>query len=154
MAVVALALALALPKHGVLVVGHSLGGMQLGMSQTQVRRAWGTHYAVCRSCRRTTWYFNYRRFHPEGAAVEFSQGRVSAVTTLWSPPGWKTRDGRLRLGVSSALVNARYGALVTIGCGSYSTLILTRGSVTTSFYVYNGKLWGFGLQRPGASPCR
>jgi hypothetical protein len=153
-ALVALVLALALPKHGVLVVGRSLGGVQLGMNATEVRRVWGTQFARCRSCRRTTWYFNYRKFHPEGAAVEFARGRVSAVTTLWSPPGWKTRDGRLRLGTNAAFVNERYGALVTIGCGTYSTLILTRRDVTTSFYVYNGKLWGFGLQRPGASPCR
>lgn len=154
MALVALVAALALPKHGVLVVGHSLAGVKLGMTEAQVRRTWGTRYAPCRSCRRTTWYFNYRPFHPEGAAVEFARGRVSAVTTLWSPPGWQTRDGRLRLGTSSTLVNARFGALVRIDCGAYSTLILTRANVTTSFYVYNGKLWGFGLQRPGASPCR
>jgi len=150
---VALVLALALPKHGVLAVGLSLGGVQLGMSQEQVERLWGTNHSRCRSCRRSTWYFNYRKFHPEGAAVEFLHGRVSAVMTLWSPPGWETRDGRLRLGENSAFVNTRYGTLVTIACGTYSTLILTRGSVTTSFYIYNGKLWGFGLQRPGASPC-
>jgi hypothetical protein len=53
-----------------------------------------------------------------------------------------------------ALVTARFGPLVSIDCGSYRALILTRGRVTTTFYAYNGRLWGFGLQRPGASPCR
>jgi hypothetical protein len=124
------------------------------MSPAQVQHAWGTRYGRCRSCRRTTWYFNYRRFHPAGATVEFTRGRVSAVSTLWSPPGWRTRDGRLRLGATGTAVNARYGTLVSIDCGTYRALILTRGNVTTSFYLYNDKLWGFGLQRPGASPCR
>lgn len=154
MALAALVLSLALPKHGVLVVGHSLGGVRLGMSQAEVQHAWGTRYGRCHSCRQTTWYYNYRSFHPEGAAVEFTRGRVSAVSTLWSPRGWRTADGRLRLGTSATQVNARYGALVSIDCGSYRGLILTRGKVTTSFFVYNDKLWGFGLQRPGASPCR
>jgi hypothetical protein len=31
--------------------------------------------------------------------------------------------------------------------------VLTRGDVTTAFYVYGGKLWGFGLSRSGGSPC-
>jgi hypothetical protein len=147
----AVALALALPQHGVLVSGRSLGGIRLGMTEPQVERAWGTNYGRCRNCTRTTWYFNYEKFHAEGAAVRFRKGRVDAVWTLWKPDGWHV--GRLTLGAAAPAITGRWGALVTIPCGSYEARVLTRGAVTTVFYVYGGKLWGFGLNRPGASPC-
>ena len=153
-AAAASAAALALPPHGILAVAKSLGGLRLGMTRTQVEHAWGTNHARCRNCRATTWYFNYRKFHPEGAAVEFRRNRVSAVWTLWSPLGWRTRDARLALGQNALQVNVRYGALVSIPCGSYRSLILTKGNVTTWFYVYGSLLYGFGLGRPGTSPCR
>ena len=85
----AVALALALPQHGVLVPGRSLGGIRLGMTQPQVERAWGTNYGRCRNCTRTTWYFNYEKYHAQGAAVSFRNGRVDAVWTLWKPDGWR-----------------------------------------------------------------
>jgi hypothetical protein len=153
-AVLALAAALALPPTGILVVGKSLGGIRLGMTPAQVEQAWGNHYGRCRSCSQATWYYAYRKFRPEGAAVRFRRGRVDAVWTLWSPLGWRTRDAKLAIGMNALEVNARYGALVTIPCGTYSGLILTRGNVTTTFYVYGQKLWGFGIARPGTSPCR
>jgi len=143
----------ALPRQGVLVPGKSLAGVGLGMTPAQVRTGWGSSFGVCRSCRARTWYFNYDAFQPQGAAVRFRRGRVDAVWTLWSPPGWRTRDGSLRLGVLEPQVHAALGALVTIPCGSYRALILTRGSVTTVYYLFGDKLWGFGLSRPGASPC-
>ena len=149
----ATALILLLPKQGVLVTGKSLGAVRLGMTPAQVQTLWGTRFGRCRGCAQPTWYFNYRRFHPEGAAVRFRRGHVDAVWTLWSPPGWRTRSG-MKLGVPALEVNVRFGALVTIQCGSYRALILTRGDVTTSFYVYGQKLWGFGLGRPGSTPCR
>ena len=37
----------------------------------------------------TTWYFNYRPFDQHGLAVELTDGRVSAVYTLWQPAGWR-----------------------------------------------------------------
>jgi hypothetical protein len=154
MAVLALAAAFALPVHGILAVGKSLGDVRLGMTPAQVEHAWGTTHAHCRNCRRTTWYFNYRKFRPQGAAVEFARGRVAAVWTLWRPRGWRTRDGGLSLGENALEVNARFGALVSIPCGSYRAMILTRHDVTTWFYVYGDELWGFGLGRPAASPCR
>jgi hypothetical protein len=153
-ALFALTVALALPPTGVLVVGRSLGGVELGMTPAQVQHVWGTRYGRCRGCADETWYFTYRKFRPEGAAVRFRSGRVSAVWTLWSPLGWRTRDAKLAIGMNALAVNGRYGALVSIPCGTYQALILTRGSVTTSFYVYGQKLWGFGLARPGTSPCR
>lgn len=153
MRLLALALTLVLPKQGVLVVGKSLGGVRLGMTPAQVTQTWGTNHARCRGCKLRTWYFNYRAFRPEGGAVRFRKDRVDAVWTLWSPRGWRTRGG-MRLGAPGLEVNARYGALVQIPCGNYRALILTRGDVTTSFYVYGQKLWGFGLGRPGTTPCR
>jgi hypothetical protein len=152
-AALTLALTLLLPSHGVLVQGKSLGGVMLGMTPAQVQSRWGTDRSRCRGCAQATWYYNYHPFRPEGAAVRFRRGRVDSVWTLWQPPGWTTRDG-LRLGSSISEVNVRYGALVTIPCGSYSALILTKGRVTTVYYVYDDKLWGFGLTRPGTTPCR
>jgi hypothetical protein len=147
----ALAVSLLLPQHGVLVPSKSLGGVRLGMTHAQVEDTWGKTYGLCRGCARETWYFNYEKFHPEGAAVRFRKGRVDAVWTLWKPQGW--RVGKLELGTPSAALVARWGALVTIPCGSYEARILTKGKVTTVFYVYADQLWGFGLRRPGGSPC-
>ena len=151
MSLLALALALALPQQGVLVPSRSLGGIQLGMTQPQVEKAWGTNYGRCRNCTRTTWYFNYEKFHAQGAAVRFRKGRVDAVWTLWKPEGW--RVGSLALGAPEPAVTARYGALVIIPCGTYEARVMTRRDVTTTFYLYGGKLWGFGLSRSGGSPC-
>jgi hypothetical protein len=147
----AVALALALPQSGVLVPGRSLGGIRLGMTQPQVEKAWGTNYGRCRNCTRTTWYFNYAKFHAQGAAVRFRRGRVDAVWTLWKPDGWHV--GGLALGAPAPAVTNRYGALVIIPCGTYDARVMTRRDVTTAFYVYGGKLWGFGLSRSGGSPC-
>jgi hypothetical protein len=143
----------ALPKRGKLVPGTSLGGVRLGMTPAQVRSLWGERFGVCRKCRQRTWYFTYRAFQPQGAAVSFRRGRVDAIWTLWSPEGWRTRDGSLRLGADDARVTAVLGPVVTIPCGSYSALLRTR-RVTTLYYLFGGKLWGFGLMRPEASPCR
>jgi hypothetical protein len=150
--VLTLALGLLLPNPGVLVPGKSLGGVRLGMTHAEVRAEWGDSFGRCRGCRQETWYFNYRAFHPQGAAVRFAKGRVDAVWTLWQPTGWRTSDD-LHLGVAAPQLNVRYGALVTITCGNTQALIRTKGRVTSVFYVFGGKLWGFGLNRPGAIPC-
>jgi len=150
-ALLALVLSLLLPQHGALVPSRSLGGVSLGMTQADVQHVWGKTFGRCKDCERETWYFNYEKFHPEGAAVRFRGGRVDAVWTLWKPPGWHV--GKLQLGAPSAALAARLGALVTIPCGSYEARIQTRRSVMTVFYVYADQLWGFGLSRPGGSPC-
>ena len=151
MALLTLALSLLLPQHGVLLPSRSLGGVQLGMTRPQVQHVWGRTFGRCRNCKRETWYFNYEKFHAEGAAVRFRRGRVDAVWTLWKPPGW--RVGKLELGVPSAALTKRWGALVTVPCGSYQARIVTRARVMTVFYIYGNQLWGFGLSRPGGSPC-
>jgi hypothetical protein len=150
-ALLTLALSLLLPQHGVLVPARSLGGIRLGMTHAQVQRVWGTTFGRCRGCARETWYFNYEKFHAEGAAVRFRNARVDAVWTLWKPPGWHI--GKLELGAPSPELTNRVGALVTIPCGSYEARIATQRRVTTVYYVYADQLWGFGLSRPAGSPC-
>src|SRR6266516_6317805 len=115
--VLTLALGLLLPNPGVLAPGKSLGGVRLGMTHAEVRAQWGGSFGRCRGCRQETWYFNYRAFHPQGAAVRFANDRVDAVWTLGEPTGWHTSDG-LHLGVPAPQLNVRYGALVTITCGN------------------------------------
>jgi hypothetical protein len=62
---------------GVLVPGETLGGVRIGMTKAEVGANWGDRRGVCRECRRTTWYFNYRPFQPQGAGVVFERGRVA-----------------------------------------------------------------------------
>jgi hypothetical protein len=150
-AVLAAALTLLLPQAGALVPWRSLGGVRLGMTPTQVERLWGTRFGRCRGCSQTTWYFNYEPYHPEGAAVRFRNGRVDAVWTLSKPNGWHV--GPLTLGSPASALTGRWGALVTVDCGSYEARIATKRNVTTVLYVYEDQLWAFGLGRPSASPC-
>ena len=149
----ALTLAGALPDPGTLVPGERLGGLRLGATRAQVTAAWGQSHGVCRSCRQTTWYFTYRPFEPQGAGVELRRGRVSALFTLWQPPGWRTPQG-LRLGDDGSRVTALYGPLPRIRCAGYEALTLRRGQTLTVFYVLRDELWGFGLAPTGARPCR
>ncbi|MEX2210143.1 MAG: hypothetical protein WD689_00055 [Gaiellaceae bacterium] len=137
------------PSQGVVVPGESLGGLRLGATPAQVRAAWGKRYGVCRTCARRTWYFTYRPFEPQGAGVEFRNGRVAALFTLWQPPGWRTREG-LALGDPATRVDALYGLLPETRCRGYSALRLGR----TAFYVRREEVWGFGLLAAGASVCR
>ena len=139
----------ALPAAGVLVPGRSLGGVRLGEPAAEVRRTLGADYGLCRGCATTTWYFTYKRFDDKGLAVEFTGRRVSAVYTLWQPPGWRTRGG-LRLGVSEGQVTKTVGAVVPVTCNGYTQLV----AGTSVYTIVNGSLWGFGLMRNKASPCR
>jgi hypothetical protein len=147
----AVAVALALPKSGALVPWRSLGGVGLGMTSAQVQRRWGLSHGRCRDCKQTTWYFNYAPFSPEGAAVRFRNGKVDAVWTLWKPEGWHL--GPIVLDAPASSLTGQWTALVTIDCGSYEARILSKRGVTTVIYVYTDKVWGFGLNRQGGSPC-
>ena len=144
----------ALPRHGTLVPGRSLGGVHLGEKAAAVQSALGRQYGVCRGCRTTTWYFTYRRFTRPGLAVEFTGGRVSAVYTIWRPAGWSAPRG-LRLCAVEAQVTDLAGPLIVLACSGYDAL--TRDStaeVRTAYYIVDGKLWGFGLLPAHANPCR
>ena len=156
-AVTALALAGAaaagLPKVGALVPGRSLGGIRPGESPRAVRASLGRSYGTCRGCPRSTWYFTYRPFSQPGLAVEFDRGRVSAVYTLWSPRGWHGPGG-LRFGATPLTVHDRVGTLRTVGCNGYTALVRDTFQARTAYSLYAGRLWGFGLFRRGADPCR
>ena len=151
--VLAAAVAVALPVHGTVVPGASLGGLRLGDSQQRVVAVWGRKFAVCRGCPRVTWYYNYAAYEPQGAAVEFQAGRVVALYTLWSPPGWRTPQG-LRTGDPASHVTSVYGPLTRLGCGTYDAYQLPGRSSLTNFYVYGEKVWGFGLSRRSLPVCR
>jgi hypothetical protein len=150
----AIALTLGLPTHGTFVPGQSLGGIRLGMTAAQVRHVWGSAYGVCRGCPRTTWYFTYAPFDPHGAGVELERGRVVAVFTLWSPRGWQTPQNALALGNDAARVTLVEGPLPSVACRNYAALVRRTRRAVSGFYLVEGKLWGFGLTRPGVPVCR
>ena len=144
--------AAALPRAGVFVPGRSLGGVHLGESASAVRAILGAH-GVCRGCATTTWYFNYQPFSQRGLAVELTRGRVSAVYTLWQPTGWRTAKG-LRLGVIEAQLTISTEPLVNVVCSGYDARVADGPQARSVYYVVQGKLWGFGLLRAHANPCR
>lgn len=150
--VIASAATAAPPRAGLFVPGVSLGGLRIGMTKAQVRHAWGSSYGVCRGCPELTWYFNYRRYHPEGAGVTFRRGRVVAVFTHWSPPAWHT-PGRITIGDASAVVEQRYDALPPTTCGSYTVVNVIRLNVINAFYIVDDKIWGFGITTARVAPC-
>jgi len=147
------AAAAAPPRAGVLDPGRSLGGLQLGATQQQVKAAWGTSFGRCRKCSTPTWYYNYRPYKPRGAGVSFRGGRVEAIFTLWAPPGWRTPSG-LRIGDPSSKISTLYGPLSRTPCGEYAALVLPMRGGVNVFYVSNRKLWGFGLLNFLVNPCR
>lgn len=158
MALVALALAFpaaapaALPDPGRLVPGQSLGGVRIGMTKGQVKDAWGKRFGRCRSCQRETWYFTYRPFEPRGAGVVFSGRVVAQVFTLWQPERWRDTVG-LVLGAGEREVTRLRGSLPRRECTGYTALVLRGKRADTVYYLDDGSLWGFGLTRPGSSPC-
>jgi hypothetical protein len=141
------------PRAGLVVTGRSLGGLELGVTRAEVRDAWGARFGSCRGCAQPTWYFNYRRFEPLGVGVSFRRGRAIALFTIWAPPGWRTTRG-LRIGDDEARVAALHGPHLRVSCGTYAALTLRGRAATTAVYVHDGRVWGFGLSRPGLSPCR
>ena len=145
--------AAALPRAGTLVPGSSLGGVRLGERAAQVRTALGGFVGACSNCARTTWYFTYRPFDNRGLGVELTKGRVSAVYTIWQPGGWHGPKG-LVLGQPASVVDAKLGKLLPVACAGYSALVDDTPGARTAYYLVNGRLWGFGLLRAKARPCR
>jgi hypothetical protein len=151
--VLAAAVAAALPLHGTVVPGASFGGLRLGDTTERVVATWGTKFAPCRGCRRTTWYYNYVAYEPQGAAVEFRSGRVTALYTLWSPTGWHTPQG-VRIGDPASAITSTYGPLTRLDCGTYQAYQLQRRGAVTALYVFGEKVWAFGLSRRWIPVCR
>jgi hypothetical protein len=147
------AVALALPVHGVVVPGKSLGGVRLGDSPAHVRARWGSKFGVCKSCSNRTWYYNYVPFAPQGAGVSFDNSRVVSVFTLWAPTGWRTSQG-LRIGDAGARLTKLYRRLQLYTCSSYLGYVLNAPTALTVFYVVNAKIWGFALSRRSVPVCR
>jgi hypothetical protein len=142
-----------LPKAGALVPGRSLGGIRIGESQQAVHAALGRFYGVCRDCSRPTWYFTYRPFARQGLGVEFARGRVSAVYTLWHPSGWHAQH-KLGFGTLPLVVHKLVGRTTTVVCPGYDVLVRDSRHARDAYFLYGGRLWGFGLFRRGATPCR
>ena len=142
------------PRAGTLVPGKQLGGLELGATRAQVNAQWGRRHGACRDCRETTWYFNFRRFEPQGAGVSFRHGRAVALFTLWSPPDWRTNRG-LAIGDPAARVAGIYGpALLRTTCTNYYALSLPRRHTTTAIYIFDNQVWGFALLARGQRVCR
>jgi hypothetical protein len=156
--VLAIALALApaawapAPAEGVFRPGESLGGIELGMTQAGVRAQWGSTYGVCRNCEHPTWYFNLRPFEPQGGGVEFRRGRVARVFTVWRPLGWRTAEG-LGLGVELDELREAVPGLEVHPCVGYTAYLAEAAGSQSVYYVFRGRLWGFGLMSPLLSPC-
>jgi hypothetical protein len=141
------------PRAGVVIPGKRFAGLSLGATRAHVRAAWGSTFGVCRDCRRPTWYFNFRPFEPQGAGVSFRRGRAVALFTVWSPAEWRTDRG-LGVGDPAARIAGIYGPLFRVNCGTYSTFTLRRGRTTTSIYVVDEQVWGFGLSLATEPICR
>lgn len=154
---VALALVLAasgVPHHGVLTPGKTLAGVGLGDTPSAVRARWGARYRVCGRCRERTWYYlaEPATGDPSGVGVSFRRGGASAVFTLGSPPGWRTREG-LRVGDDVARVRSLYGSVTPTVCIGYRALSMRRGAAVTSIYAIGESVYGFALTRPGEPVC-
>ena len=145
--------AAALPQEGVVVPGRTFAGLALGATKQRVKAAWGSRFGVCRGCPRTTWYFTYQPFAPQGAGVEFRRGRAVAFFTLWSPANWGTVEG-VRTGDPAGRISELYGPLPKSECRGYSGYRIAKRRSITTIYVDNEKVWGFGLSRPGIPICR
>jgi hypothetical protein len=141
------------PSAGVFVVGRSLGAAELGMTRKEIQDVWGRKHGVCRTCARTTWYFNEKPFYPQGVGATFRRGRAVALFTVWQPKGWRTPRG-LVLGDPASEVSLVYGTLERRLCSGYSALVRPGRRVQSVFYVKDDELWGFGLTRTGEPPCR
>ena len=141
------------PRAGVVVPGRSFGGLSLGATEAAVKAAWGPRFGRCRSCRLRTLYFNVAPFDPTGAGVEIRRGRAVGFFTVWSPRGWRT-DGAVSIGDPAARVTSVYGALPSVSCGRYQALTLPARRAKTIFYVYDERVWGFGLSEARAPVCR
>jgi hypothetical protein len=140
------------PNPGTFTPEADLGGVEIGMKKADVTSLWGERHGVCRECFRTTWYFNYRPFTPQGVGVVFERNRVAHVFTVWRPAGWRTAQG-LRLGAPASEISKTYGPMDRRSCTLYYALVRPGVRAQTVFYVFRDRLWGFGLTIPDASPC-
>jgi hypothetical protein len=141
-----------LPDHGVLVPFRSLAGVRLGDTPAKVEARIGTRYQACARCATATWYYSRTGTSP-GLAVAFRRGRVSAVSTLGAPIGWRTSDG-LRVGEGLDRLQTLYAKFTWRTCVGYGALSLRKAGVVTAIYTTADVVYGFGLLRPAEPICR
>jgi len=169
------------PSKGMVVPGRSIGGISLGMTETQVEQRWGHGFAVCTKCgANLVWLFEYPGAEPLGAAIKFgvpaSSGvapsspakngsktgvapvklnpaaKVVAVFTLGSPVGWGTKGAMMFDPVSN--VYSLFGNTGDAQCIGYDALTVRIGSSTMSFYTASGVIYGYALTAPSQPPCQ
>jgi hypothetical protein len=152
MLALALAVAVALPGQGLLVPGKSLAGVRLGDTPAAVQARYGGDYRVCPDCRSSTWFYMAPSLE-HGLSVSFRGGRVSAVSTLGIPPGWRTAQG-LKIGQDVTRAHALYGRMKLRVCVGFEALSRRRANVVTTIYGVESYVAGFALTRPSEPVCR
>jgi hypothetical protein len=142
-----------LPQRGVLVSGKSLAGVELGDSMATVKARWGGRFTRCGTCKPAMWFYWYPPpADPEGAGIQFANGRVVAVFTLGSPAGWRTETG---IRVGQILNNPTESGSRWISCAGYSAKSTeTTPNAVTSILTQGSAVYGFALTRPSVSPCQ
>lgn len=143
----------AVPERGVLAPGKHLGGVELGDTQAEVRARWGSRYALCAVCSKTTWLYTTYRRAAVGAAVSFRNGKVVAVFTLGVPRGWRTTRG-LFLGDPVERVVDVYGRLPWRRCLGYGAVSIRTPGAVSSIYTFGESVYGFALTAPSEPVCQ
>ena len=159
-----------IPQHGIFVVGKTLAGVGLGMTQAQVKVHWGSGYTLCSAkplCTVTSpvWLYEYQTGEPLGVAVRFNrEGKTDAVFTLGAVGvnslsvggggGWKTAEGLHITDPINDIYSFYAAATIDTNCSFYSAISMRQGGVTSSFYTSSGTIYGFALTAPGVSICQ
>ena len=145
-----------LPTRGKLIVGKSLAGVKLGMTQTQVKNILGGRYKLCdqkAACPDPTWLYFYPTGEPLGAGVRFRGNKVIAIFTLGAVPGWKSGEG-VTIADPASKVYEVYGSPKYSKCIGFEALSLAQPGVVTSFYLTSGVVYGFALTAPKLTVCQ
>ena len=142
------------PTRGKVVPGRNIGGISLGMTQTQVKAHWGGNYVIGPYTGKgyTTWLYEYKGSEPLGAAVKFQGTKVVAVFTLGSPAGWGLSGAMMGDPISN--VYNIFGSTGQANCIGYDALTVRVGTATTSFYSAAGVIYGYALTSQTQSACQ
>jgi hypothetical protein len=141
------------PSRGKVVPGKNIGGISLGMTETQVKAHWGRNYVIGPLIRGyTTWLYEYKGAEPLGAAVKFQNNKVVAVFTLGSPAGWGLSGAMMGDPISN--VYNLFGSTGQANCIGYAALTVRIGTATTSFYSASGVIYGYALTASSQPACQ